>query len=100
MYSKRLDKIDELSKKIDYGNLKFLVSSSGLETDFSELKDHVAFLDSIKKREILIEEARYKQKEFDRNFKKLRIGSDLRNKEKHWLILICFLTEETIPLNL
>ena len=100
MYSKRLDKVDESSKKIDYGNLKFIFSSSGLETDFSELKDHVAFLDSIKKREILIEEARYKQKEFDRNFKKLRIGNDLKNKEKHWLILICFLTEETIPLNL
>ena len=34
--------------------MKFIVHSSGLETDFSELKDHVAFLDSIKKREILM----------------------------------------------
>ena len=82
MYSKRLDKIDELSKKIDYDNLKFIVSSSGLETDFSELKDHVSFLDSIKKREILIEDARYKQKEFDRNFKKLRIGNRSEEQRK------------------
>ena len=66
IYSKRVDKVDELSKKIDYGNLKFIVNSTGLETDFSELKDPVAFLDSIKKREIVIEEARYKQEEFDR----------------------------------
>ena len=49
IYSKRVDKVDELSKKIDYGNLKFIVNSTGLETDFSELKDPVAFLDSIKK---------------------------------------------------
>ena len=32
--SKRLNKIDELSKKIDYGNLKFIVNSTRLETDF------------------------------------------------------------------
>ena len=48
-------------KKIDYGNLKFVINSSNLETDFSELKDPVACLGSIKKREISIEEAQYKQ---------------------------------------
>ena len=37
--SKRLNKIDELSKKIDYGNLKFIVNSTRLETDVFELKD-------------------------------------------------------------
>ena len=51
IYKKRLNKIDELSKKIGYGNLKFIVNSSDLGTNFSELKDSVAFLDSIKKRE-------------------------------------------------
>ena len=48
IFNKRLDKIDELSTAIDNGDLKFIVNSSGLETDFSELKDAVAFLDSIK----------------------------------------------------
>ena len=48
IYNKRLNKIDKLSKKIDYGDLKFIVNSSGLETDFSKLKDPVAFLDSAK----------------------------------------------------
>ena len=58
IYNKRLNnKIDGLSKKIDYGNLKFIVNSSGLETKFSDLKDPVDFLDCIKKREILIEDA-------------------------------------------
>ena len=56
IYHKRLNKIDESSKKIDFVALKFIVNSSGLETDFSELKDPVAVLDSIKIHEILIEE--------------------------------------------
>ena len=70
IYIKRLNKKDELSKKVDYGNLKFIVNSTGLETNFSELKHPVDFLDSIEKREISIEEARYNQKELDRYFKK------------------------------
>ena len=61
IYNKRLNKIDELSKTNDYGDLKFIISSSGTETDFSELKDPVALLDNIEKREISIEEARHKQ---------------------------------------
>ena len=50
----------------DYSNMKFIVDSTRLETDFCELKDPVAFLDSIKSCEISIEKTRYKQKEFDR----------------------------------
>ena len=60
IYNKKLDKIGELSRVIDYGDIKFIISSSGTGTDFSELKDPVAFLDNIKKREISIEEARHK----------------------------------------
>ena len=64
IYNKRLNKIDELFQKIDYGDMKFILHSSGLEIDFSELKDPVAFLDSIKNCEISIEEAQQKQEEF------------------------------------
>ena len=70
IYNKRLHKIDKLPKKIDCGDLKFIVNRSGLETNFSELKDPIAFLDNIKKREILIEEAQNKQEEFNRYLKK------------------------------
>ena len=62
--------MDELSKTIDYGDLKFTVSSSGTENDFSELKSPVAFLDSIRKREISVKEARHKQEEFNKYLKK------------------------------
>ena len=37
-FNKRLEKIDELSKKDDTENLKFIVNSSGLEADISELE--------------------------------------------------------------
>ena len=50
-------------------------SSSGIETNFSELKDPSAFLDSKRKRGISVEEARHKQEEFNRDLRKLRIGS-------------------------
>ena len=50
--------------------MKFVVNSSGLQTDFSELKYLAAFLDSIKLREILVEEARHKQDDFNGYLKK------------------------------
>ena len=74
--------------------MKFIVSSSGVKTDFSEIKDTVAFLDNIRKREISIHEARYKQEEFGRYFKKIRLGN------KPCIILISFLMEEKMLLNL
>ena len=51
--------------------MKFIIDSSDTETDFSELKDPVAFFDSIGKREISLEEARHKQEEFNRYLKKI-----------------------------
>ena len=60
--------------------MKFIVYSSGLETDFSDLKYHVAFVDSIKKREILIGKAQHKQEVFNRHLAKIRMG----NKSEKW----------------
>ena len=57
-------------RKTGYGDFQFIVNSSGIKTDISELIDPVAFLDIIKKREITIEEARHKQEEFKRYLKK------------------------------
>ena len=91
IYNKRLDKIDELSETIDYGDLKFIVNSSGLETNFSELKDPVTFLYSIKKREISTEEVQHKQEEFNTYLKKIELEKNLKSEIKHWLILISFL---------
>ena len=82
IYNETLDKIDELLKKIDYGDLEFIISSSGTETNFNRLKDPVAFLDSVRKREISIEEVRYKQEEFNRYLKKGELAINLKNKKR------------------
>ena len=50
--------------------MKFIVNSSDLETNFSKLKDLQAFLDNIKKREILIEETLNEEEAFNRYLKK------------------------------
>ena len=60
--------------KTDYGDLKFIVHSSGLETNFSELKNLLFFcfffffffFDSVKKSELSIEKARYKEEKINR----------------------------------
>ena len=39
IYNKRVNKIDKISNKNDYGDLKFIVNSTSLETDFSGLKN-------------------------------------------------------------
>ena len=39
IYKKRCDKVDELSKTIDYADLNFIVNDSVLKTSFSKLKD-------------------------------------------------------------
>ena len=44
VYNKILDKIEELSKEINYDNLKFFVQSSCQITDFSRIKCHVSSL--------------------------------------------------------
>ena len=79
--------------------MKFIVNSSVPETDLSELKDLVAFLDSIEKRQILIE-LQQKQEESKRYLKKKKLEINLKKKKKHWLMLRKFLTEEMILLNL
>ena len=56
IYNKRLNKIDELSKIIDYSDLKLIISSGGTATDFSELKDSVTSLEGIRKPEISVDE--------------------------------------------
>ena len=49
IYNKSLDKIEELSKKNDYNNLKYTVISSGEEFEFDRSKDPLVWLNDIKK---------------------------------------------------
>ena len=58
IYNKRLDKIGELSKKIDYNKLKYTFISSGEEFEVDKSEDPVLFLNNIKKGKISQEEAK------------------------------------------
>ena len=59
IYNRILTKIEELTKNIDYDDLKFLVYSSNRETNFIQSKYTVAFLEDIRTNEITIEQVQY-----------------------------------------
>ena len=48
IYYERLDKIEELTKKVNFDNLKYFTEKSGMETDFSAKDDPITFLNNIK----------------------------------------------------
>ena len=74
-YNKRLDNIEEVTKKIDNNDFYFIVISTGDETDFSEVEDPITFLNNIKSGEIAIEEAKQSQEDFNKYLKKIRRGN-------------------------
>lgn len=82
--------------------MNLFVNNSGLESDFSGLKDPLAIPDSIKNVEYW-----YKKREINKkNLKDIKKKKELQlnwkiktNKETKKLTLISFLTEETMQLN-
>ena len=44
IHNKRLDKIDGLTRKTDYDDLKLKINNTGLKTNFTELRDLQLFL--------------------------------------------------------
>ena len=79
IYNKSLDKINELTEKIDDNNLVFTTISTGIKADFSKKVDPLTFLNKIKKGEITIKEAKESQKDFNKYLKIIRKGN--KNKE-------------------
>ena len=55
--------------------MKFIFYNSGIGTNFSELKDPVTFLNFSKTNKILIEKEWYKQEDFNKFLKQIRIGN-------------------------
>ena len=71
IYNKRLDKIEELTKKINYDDLNFIVESSGDENNFTKVDNPMVFLNNIKTGEIALEQAKNIQKDFDEYLRKI-----------------------------
>ena len=79
-YNERLDKIEELNKKIDYDNLKYSVISTGEEFEFDKPEDPLVFLNDI----ISLEKAKNLQKDYNEYLNKIRQG-DKNEKQKKTL---------------
>ena len=75
IYSKRLDKIEELNNKIDYDNLEYAVYSRKELIDFSELKGPLTLLDETKKGKMILKEAKNYQKKYLDYLKTIRKGN-------------------------
>ena len=75
IYNEKLDRIEELNKKIDYGNLKYIVKRTGEEFEFDKSEDPLAFLNDIKTGKISLEEAKNLQKDYNEFLKKVRKGN-------------------------
>ena len=82
IYHKRLDKIEGLSNKIDYDNLKYVVVSTGDEYIFDKLDDPLTLLNNIKKGEISIEKAIEQQDMFFKYLNIIRIGNKNDNQKR------------------
>ena len=64
IYNKRLDKIEELSNKIDSNNLNYVSVNNRTSYNFSELEDPLTLLNDIKKGETSLEEAKVAQQNY------------------------------------
>ena len=69
IYEKRLDEIEELTKKIDDNSLIFTTLSTGETVDFSGKNDPLTFLKKIRDGKIIIERAKELQEDFNDNIK-------------------------------
>ena len=58
IYNERLDKIEELNKRIDYDNLKYIVKITDKEFEFIKSEDPLEPLNDIKTGKILLEEVK------------------------------------------
>ena len=80
IYNKRLDKIEELSNKINYDNLKYVTVNKGKTYDFSTLKDPISLLEEIKKGTITLQEVKNTQQDYLDYLNIIRKGN--RNAEQ------------------
>ena len=64
IYNKRLDKIEELSNKIDYNDLKYFTINSKTKHNFSDITDPITFLNEIKNGKVSLEEAKNIQQNY------------------------------------
>ena len=83
IYNKRLCKTEELSKKIDYNNLKYTVISSSEKFEFDESEDPVLFLNDIKNGKISLDDAKNLQQVYGKYLKEMRKGNKRAEQKRN-----------------
>ena len=73
--NERLNRIEELTKNINYDELNFFVQNRGDENNFTRVEDPVVFLNDIKTGKFKIEEAKNLQEDFNKLIKNNRKGN-------------------------
>ena len=84
IYNERLDKIEELNKKIDCSNLKYTVISTGEEFEFDKSENPSAFLNDIKTGKISLQESKKLQKDYKEYLSKIRKGNKSDELKKNF----------------
>ena len=83
IYKKRLDKIEELSKKTDDNNLILTTLSAGETIDFTGKNYLLTLLKKIRDSKITLERAKELQEDLNNTIKKYEKEIKLKSKEKH-----------------
>ena len=82
IYNKRLDKIEELSNKIDYDNLKYVAINNITTYNFSDITGPITFLNEIRNGEISLEDAKTVQQYYLDYLNIIRKGSKNAEQRK------------------
>ena len=82
IYNKRHDKIEELSNKIDYNDLNYVVVGTGDKYSFDDLDDPLTLLNNIKKGSISMVKAIDQQYNFRKYLNLIRIGNKNENQKR------------------
>ena len=69
--NERLERMEELNKKIDYNNLRYTVISTGEEFEFDKSEDPLAFFNDIKTGKVSLEEVKGLQKDYNEYLNKI-----------------------------
>ena len=100
IYNERLDKIEELTKKINHDDLSFFVQSSGDKTDLTKAEDTIVFLSNISTDKTNLEEAENLQEDFNEYLKNIQKGNKSVEQKERCHMLTCFLMKKMILSNL
>ena len=75
IYNKRLDKMEELSNKIDYNDLKYVTINNNTTHNFSDITDPITFLNEFKNGKVSVEEAKTIQQYYLEYLNTIRKGN-------------------------